>query len=220
MKRFLRIVLLMTLIGVTAGCGGDGDDLVVDTTTDSGRPAQSSGTAAFQFVLARAVPSEVDTIEFFGFAEDGLLVYGPAPRNKAPQIVLENLPLYLRSFRLDYYDGDFLVGQGEVPVILSPNGRVTLNDPDFQTVTAASLVVVPDFAQIVVGTSRNLNANATLSNGDSFSVTDKATYVSNSSAVTVDSAGRLTAISPGSATITVSYRGLSQTVAVEAVSTN
>jgi uncharacterized protein YjdB len=203
---------------VLAGCGGDGGSDTVIENTPLDQPGVNTGIAAFEFFLARAVPSEVDIIEFYGFDENGTLVFGPAPRNKAAQIVLENLPLYLRSFRLDYYDGDFLVGQGEVPVLLSPNGRVSINDPDFDDVTATSLTVTPQTAQITLGTGRNLNATVSLSNGDSFSVTEEATYTSNSAAVTVDSRGRITGAALGSATITVTYRGLVQLVQIEVIS--
>lgn len=220
MKRVLKALMMVALVGLAAGCGSSGGEFVADPNAPVIRPTQNTGTAAFEFILARAVPSEVDEIDFYGFAEDGTLVYGPAPRAKAPQIVLENLPLYIRSFRLDYYDGNDLVAQGQVPVILTPNGRVTINDPDFQTVTASSLVVVPESTQMTAGTSRTLNATVTLSNGDTFSVTSDATYSSNTEAVTVDSQGRLTAVSVGNAVITVSYRGLSETVTVEVVPSN
>jgi uncharacterized protein YjdB len=207
---------LAALLLSGCGDGGGSDEIAVESPLAP--VPQNVGIAAFQFVLARAVPANVDTIEFYGFDQEGLLVYGPAPRNKAQEIVLENLPLFIRTFRLDYYDGDFLVGQGQVPIILSPNGRVSISDPDFVDVTASSLVVIPEMSEIGAGTSRTLSATVTLSNGDSFSVAPDATYSSsNSNIVAVDSSGRVTGVGIGTAEITVSYRGLSEIAVIEVI---
>lgn len=213
MKNSWKLISLILTTLLLAGCGnggsGDDDGIATNPLIPGGR---NTGTAAFQFVLARAVPSNVDIIEFSGYDADGSLVFGPAPRNKAQEIVLENLPLEIRSFQLNYYDGEFLVGQGEVPVILSANGRVGISDPDFQDVTATNLFVVPDNAELVLGSTRTLNTTVTLSNGETFSVVEEAVYSSSlSNVATVNSQGRVTAVSQGTTTISVSYRGLQAT---------
>lgn len=209
---------LAVLLGL--GLGGCGDETEVFSETAAVQPSRSQnvGSAIFEFVLARAVPSSVDTLEFWGFAEQGQLVYGPVPRAKAPRLVLEQLPLTLRTFRIDYYDGDFLVGQGSVPVLLTPNGPVSVRDPDFVDVTAVDLEASPEVAQLPVGGVRSLQVVVTLSNGDSFPVTQDAVYLSSAPQVaTVDSVGRVTAVGPGIATITASYRERSDTVALTVV---
>ena len=218
-KGLFRILLTAALLLTGCGSGsGDGDDIVQIPTVPV---TNTQGIAAFQFELARAVPADVDTIEFFGFDIDGDLIYGPAPRTKAPEIVLESLPIYIRSFRLDYYDGDFLVGQGEVDVILSPNGRVTINNPDFVDVNVASLVVAPEAFELTLGSSRQLNVTTTLTNGDVFTVNNDTDYSSsNPAVVSVDGAGRVTGNALGTATITADYRGTLTTSVIEVVPPN
>ena len=214
MNRFIPLIPLTLVAMLWAGCGNSGSGAAGVVST----PMPNSGILVFNFVLARAVPSNVDTIEFNGYTDDARLVFGPIPRDKASQIVIEGVPLVTRTVTLDYYDGDILVARGEVAVVPARNGRTVVNDPDFTDVAATTLIVQPESATLSAGASRQLAATVTLSNGESFTLAEGATFSSSNTAVaTVDNQGNVIGLSPGSAVITVAYRGLTRNVPITVV---
>lgn len=211
MRKLFPLVLAVLLL---AGCGNSGSGAAGVVSV----PDPNSGVLVFNFLLARAVPATVDTIEFHGYTEDGRLVFGPLPRAKASQIVIDQVPLGTRVVTLDYYDSEVLVAHGEVNVVLVRNSQTVVDDPDFVEVTASSLVVLPETAVIPVGSSRQLAATVTLSTGDTFTLAEGASFSSSDPAVaTVDGTGTVLGLAPGNAVITISYRGASDTVAIEVV---
>ena len=83
------------------------------------------------------------------------------------------------------------------------------------TVTLASLLVTPTTVSLQPGASVALSAQATMSNSTTQNVTAAATWSSNDTTVArATSGGATTAASPGSATITASYQGLSASASV------
>lgn len=209
MRKLLTFILISLLL---AGCDNSGSGAAGVVSV----PDPNSGILVFNFLLARAVPANVDTVEFHGYTEDQLLVFGPIPRAKASQIVIEQVPLVTRVVTLEYYDGDLLVAQGQVNVVPARNGRTVVNDPDFVEVTATSLVVQPESAIIPLGSSRQLAATVTLSNGETFTLGEGASFSSSDPTVaSVDGTGTVAGLAPGNSLITVTYRGATDVVPVQ-----
>lgn len=211
--KFSLLSLALASLFLLAGCGSSGGEVIFDNPSVPG-VNQNNGIAVFDFQNAN-VPASVDSVAITGFDQNEQVAYGPVEVPYSVQFTVEKLPLPVRTFLLDYYDGDFLVGQSEVPVILTSNGRVTVNVNSYFPVDAVSLIVVPETSTVQVGTSRPLSATVTLSNADNFSVTNEATYTSSDAAVaTVNSRGQVTGVAPGTVTITVGYRDLVESVEV------
>ena len=81
------------------------------------------------------------------------------------------------------------------------------------TVKVQSLMVSPTLT-LQEGTIKNLNVSANYSNGSAIDVTSYATWKSNKTRIVTVNNGLVEALAPGTATITVSYAGNSQTIAV------
>lgn len=219
MKYKLSVLsLALASLFFLAGCGSSGGEIIVDNPSVPG-PNQNIGIAVLDFANVD-IPAGVDTVVVTGFDQLGQVAYGPVEVPYSEQFTLDKMSLAVRTLYLDYYDGDFLVGQSDAPVVLSPNGRVTVNVNNFDAIEAVSLIVVPEVSTVQVGTSRPLSATTTLSNGDNFSVTSLASYTSSDATVaTVNSRGQVTGVSPGTVTITVEYRDLIETAQVEVTAT-
>lgn len=81
-----------------------------------------------------------------------------------------------------------------------------------QTVT--SITVSPSSASVISGQTQQLTATATLSNNGSQDVTSTATWASSNTAVATVSAGLVSGISTGTATISATYGGQTGTATV------
>ncbi len=215
MKYKLSVLsLALASLFFLAGCGSSGGEIIIDNPSVPG-PNQNIGIAVLDFANVN-VPATVDSVVVTGFDTLGQVAYGPVEVPYSEQFTLEQMSLAVRTLYLDYYDGDFLVGQSDAPVVLSANGRVTVNVNNFDIVEAVSLFVVPEVSTVQVGTSRPLSVTTTLSTGDNFTVTSEASYTSSDATVaTVNSRGQVTGVAPGVVTITVEYRGLFETAEVE-----
>ncbi len=209
----MRNFVLMVFLGLAlAGCGDN------NTSALTGDPApEPRATVLFRFVLARAVPAAVTQIEVRGFDINGNLSFEPRTFGKAAEVEVGNIPLQVRTLRVRYFQGSFLVGQGDIEVLLSSNGRHLIDDPDFTDVTVTNLAILPagPITVNVNGTSQ-LAVTVTLSTGEQFAVTSDSTFLSSTPAVATVGAdtGLVTGVATGPATITATYRGVNTQIVV------
>ena len=208
----MRYWMIMVLAVVLAGCGSQTRGGV----TQGDPPTAPTASVQYNFVLARAVPAAIDSFEFSGLDSGGNLSFGPVARNKTAVVELSGIPLHVRTMRALYFQAGILVGLGDTSVLLSSNGKNTINDPNFVDVTVASLAILPNGPlNLNIGATQELAVTVTLSNMEQFGVTNQATYVSSAPAVaTVSATGLVTAVGNGTTTITATYSGVNQTIVI------
>ena len=123
MKTIKSPILLLLLLWLFAGCGNSFDEF--------GNPGVSPSTATIEVnhVLARSVPSTIDTFRYSGFDSAGNRVYGPVERPREATSVLTNVPVTVTLFQIDYLSGGQTVGLFQTPVELSPGELLVIDDP-------------------------------------------------------------------------------------------
>lgn len=207
-----RLILTLSMALLLLACG-DGNNGAV--TGDP--PPEPRATVLFRFVLARAVPAGVTQIEVRGFDVSGNLSFEPVTFDKAAEIQVGNIPLVVRTLRVRYFEGPFLVGQGDIEVLLTPNGRHLISDPDFSDVIVTDLSILPTGpVTLNPNQTQQLAVTVTLSTGEQFAVTGESTYVSSAPAVASVGAdtGLVTGVATGGAIITATYRGVNAMVTI------
>lgn len=210
--RFSRLFLFFFLAWsalFSVGCGGS-DETFVATGTSNPSPA----SLRIRSVLARAVPANVTDLRITGFDSEQRVLYGPVTRAKAAEILLENVPVAVRRVQIEYLDDGTLVGIGSSLVTLQPGQVTDLVDPDFADVIAglSLLSVTPETVTLANGTSRQLTATGILRDGTEVDLSSLVQWTSSApDRVSVSSTGLLLAEQAGSATVTASFQGSSDT---------
>ena len=148
------------------------------------------GTITVRQSLLRAVPASVTEQRFTGFADAETVVYGPEQRSKATVVTLEDVPVTVKTLQIEYFSNATLIGIGAVPVDLTAGETLEVIDPPFQDVTLSvtleSLQISPGSARSAPGSTRQLKALATYSDGSQADVTSQVQWTTNLTGVTVD----------------------------------
>lgn len=171
--RLPALALLMALVATLLFSCGEGSSSSISRVGNQ-NPAELApgGEIVLRSTLQRAVPSEVVNIRFTGFDSNGAQIYGPELREKAPEIVLRDVPLTVVLLRIEYISNSDVIGVFLVKVALSPAQYVQFSDPDFSDVgNVVALRIDPPNAVVATGATQQLRAIATLSDGTTQDVT-------------------------------------------------
>ena len=100
--------------------------------------AVGTGNVVINYVLARAVPTAVSTVEYSGFNQQGYLTYTEnSPRQS--QVRLTGVPVNVVRLQIDLISNGALVGRGTIPIQVGSGLTTTISDPAFQDVTGPPL---------------------------------------------------------------------------------
>ena len=122
MKKLLAFLAIFFVVG----CGSSSNDFVSGGTAT---PAESTGSIQVEQTLLRAVTTFVTDIRYTGIRPDQSIGYGPVVREKAATTVLEGVPTSVTSLRLEYLNGESVIGRFEIRVVVTANQTTVLSDP-------------------------------------------------------------------------------------------
>lgn len=106
-------------------------------------------------------------------------------------------------------------GQAVITATYGSGGRIVTAASAITVPTVTALSVTPETANLAVDGTQQVTATATLGDGSTDDVTAVATYQSSDTAIaTVSAAGLITAHAAGTATVTATYAGRSDTTTV------
>jgi hypothetical protein len=235
MTRYRLILLLALFSALLAGCGDSfGGQVSGRSNGPAPAPVPDSASIEVKHVLARSVPSTIDTFRFSGRDANGQTVYGPDTRARAASILLTGIPLDTRTLLIEYLDGTQVVGRFETAVELQPGQTLVINDPDWvdvihvgppvrlevesqPTAAAPGTVVTPPLRVAIVDANGNLVESSTaavtlsLADGPQFGEVGGTLTVN-----AVDGIARFDDLSfsrPGSYTLTAASEGLTAVTA-------
>lgn len=100
--------------------------------------AVGTGNILVNYVLARALPNTITTLEYSGFTQQGYLTYTENSARQ-PQVRLAGVPENVVRLRIDLLSNGALVGRADVPVNVVKGQTTTINDPNFQDVSGPPL---------------------------------------------------------------------------------
>mgnify|MGYP000235762084 CR=1 FL=1 len=198
-KPIFRIIFsALVLLAAIAGCDSQEEFVFTGNNT--------TPVAAIQVnsVLARTVPNQITTFRFTGLDSTGSTLFGPTTRDKAQEILLESVPVAVSTLRIEYLAAGIVVGVGENAVALQQGQTYTLTDPDFDFVFADEpLSVAPSDSTILLNTTQQFTASATLVEGGSVDISPLVQWDSDSSDVaSISTAGLASGEDEGSSQIT------------------
>lgn len=136
MKKLLAFLAILLVVG----CGSSSNDFVSGGTVT---PAESTGSIQVEQTLLRAVTTFVTDIRYTGIRPDQSIGYGPVVREKAATTVLEGVPTSVTSLRLEYLNGESVIGRFEIAVVVTANQTTVLSDPAWLNVLGPA----PAFSQ-------------------------------------------------------------------------
>lgn len=154
----------------------------------------------------RVVQAYVETVRLVGLDAAGRRVYGPVERPKQATLVFADVPSNVVEIQLDFLIGppgdQTVTGVFRGPVNLT-SGAATINDPDFVDVNTVQSLSVTGPATLARGAQAQLVATGTFTNGKAYDLTSAVRWASSASSVaTVSLSGQVTAVAPGTATLT------------------
>lgn len=198
-KPIFRIIFsALVLLAAIAGCDSQEEFVFTGNNT--------TPVAAIQVnsVLARTVPDQITTFRFTGLDSTGSTLFGRTTRDKAQEILLESVPVAVSTLRIEYLAAGIVVGVGENAVALQQGRTYTLTDPDFDFVFADEpLSVAPSDSTILLNTTQQFTASATLVEGGSVDISPLVQWDSDSSDVaSISTAGLASGEDEGSSQIT------------------
>jgi len=214
--------ILITLACLT-GCGGGGS-----TSSGSSGGSTSSvsipppapatvGRIILNSVLARAIPSTIDTLIFRGLDAQGTQVYGPVSQPKAATIVLENVPIAVRTLEIDYLQTGVVRGRASLAVQISPGQDTPIQDPNFNDVTYAltQIRLNPTSIELRRGQTAPLRVQGSYADNTSADLTDSAEWTSSNTSVAENVGGTVVARGIGNCTLTATVGSLSSQASVQ-----
>jgi len=207
-------MLVMTALGLClalAGCGQSGSSEVPP-------PVETTTVLELNFDLeARQVPQSVSSIRVRGYDRDGRLAYGPVTRARSAQILLNDVPVLVKSVRLEYLAADqAVVGLYVTAVELRPLQRLVINDPpyeDFQGAPSLTRIeVAPAALNLVTGAQQDCTALGIFNGTVRQDLSPDAHWtVGPEGVATVENApgspGRVVAVAPGTTIVRATYAG-------------
>jgi uncharacterized protein YjdB len=213
--RLARLAVLLGLLIMTAGCGDSGEGAVYTGTTNGAQ----TGSVTFNFIKAQSplqVPQSTTDIrfEFFlGPDGSGQPSQPAAMREFAPSITISPVLDTTRSIVVTALSPDgvpLLEAVANLTVTAGNNLTVDFANARVRTVSLASLQVSPQTASVEVEQTRQFQASATYSNGDTIPPVAVVWSSNPSSVATVDpSSGLARGVDRGSATITATIGSVS-----------
>lgn len=224
MSQLSKPYLLATLLCL-AGCGGGGSSAPSGTTGPSSSssvtippPAPSTvGRVIFNSVLLRAIPSNIDTLVFRGLDAQGTAVFGPVSQPKAATIVLENVPVSVRTLEIAYLEGEVVRGRASQPVQVSPGQDTQIQDPNFSDVTYAltQIRLDPTSVELRRGQTAPLRVQGSYADNTSTDLTASAEWTSSNTSVAESVGGIVVARGVGNCTLTATVGGQSSQASVQ-----
>lgn len=97
-----------------------------------------TGNILINYVLARAIPTSVTTLEYSGFTRQGYLTYTENSARTA-QVRLAGVPVNVVRLQIDLISNGALIGRASVPVEVVKDQTTTIGDPAFQDVVGPPL---------------------------------------------------------------------------------
>lgn len=209
-----------------AGCGGGGGGSSTSGSAGGGSstsvtippPAPSTvGRIVLNSVLARAIPSTIDTLIFRGLDAQGNAIYGPVTQAKAATIVLENVPIAVRTLEIDYLQTGVVRGRTSQSVQVSAGQDTRIQDPNFQDVTYALTQIRLDPTSVAMrrGQTAPLRVQGSYADNTSADLTESAEWTSSNTSVAECTAGTLVARGIGNCTLTATVGGQSAQASVQ-----
>lgn len=212
-----KVILISLLAFILAGCGSSNDDFV---QTGNGNNQPTAHVVINNQILARAVPATVTQFRVTLLNSSQAVVFGPLTFAKAPQIAFDTPALGNLTLRLEYLTGNSVVGLFETPVTLVAGQTLTLNPNDLDFIDASGLLesisVTPATDTLEVGESLQLTATGQFSGGGSGNLSGDVVW-STSGNATVSPNGIVVATGVGTATITATLYGRSDSTVLTIV---
>ncbi|MBX3169253.1 MAG: VCBS repeat-containing protein [Candidatus Eremiobacteraeota bacterium] len=218
-KPFLVAALLCL-----AGCGGGGGSTTGSTGSGGSSsvsipppPPSTVGRIILNSVLARAIPNTIDTLGFRGLDAQGTRVFGPVFHARAATIVLENVPIAVRTLEIDYLQNGVLRGKASQPVQVSASQDTQIQDVHFTDVTYAltQIRLDPTSLQLRRGQIAPLRVQGSYADNTSSDVTEAAEWTSSNTNVAENFGGIVVARGIGSCTLTATVGSLSSQASVQ-----
>ena len=215
-------VLTLALAGCSGGGSGGGGLTSPISSAPSGPSStlpstNPTGRIVVNSLLLRAIPSNVDRLDFKGYDGVGNQIYGTVSRAKAAQIVLEAVPTSVVQLEIEYFEGSILRGRGRQSVIVQAGQDAIVTDPGFTDITYAltSLSTPSGQLQLDRGESQRLTVEGLYADSSRTDITASVVWESTDTEVAeVDEQGVLQARGIGNATLTGRVGNLLVTVQV------
>jgi hypothetical protein len=215
------------ILACLAGCGGGGSS----STGSSGGSSSSSsssvsipppapatlGRIVLNSALLRAIPSTIDTLVFRGLDSQGTQTYGPVSQAKAATIVLENVPVAVRTLEIDYLQSGVVRGRASQAVQVVAGKDTQISNPNFNDVTYALTQIRLNATSLEMrrGQTAPLRAQGTYADNSSADLSDSVEWTSSNTSVAENIAGTVVARGVGNCTLTATVGSLSSQASVQ-----
>lgn len=205
--RYLPLALLIVSI-LVSGCGDSVSDFAVTP------PPGETATIRLVSVLERSVPAQVTHIRLTGFDAEGQVRHTPEPRGKAATIDFEQVPISVKSVKLELLKNGQSVGTASTPVTLEKGQVTELRDIDYDN----PLTLYPSSARSAQNGQRRYRLVYN-DGGPDTDLTADAQWQSSSPLVTVTNGVAVIGATeqPETVTITATWRGMTQTSTLRVV---
>ena len=131
-QRFRICFIFCLVVLALNGCGNSFQDVTSGQTPPT--PRGETATVRVDHVLARAVPSSVDTFRFSGTDQQGQPTFGPITRPRASSVTLLNVPVQTRTVLIEYLNQNSAIGRFSAEVSLSSGQTFVITNPAWQDV--------------------------------------------------------------------------------------
>ena len=215
---------LLIALTFLAGCGGGGGAASTGTGGSSTSsvsippPAPNTvGRIVLNSVLARAIPATVDTLVFRGLDAQGSQLYGPVSQAKATTIVLENVPIAVRTLEIDYLQDGVVRGRASQSVQVTAGQDTRISDPNFNDVTYALTQIRLDSASIQMrrGQTAPLRVQGSYADNTAADLTESAEWTSSNTSVAEAMGGTVIGRGVGNCTLTATVGSLTAQASVQ-----
>lgn len=174
----------------------------------------NSGSIRLLFDLqqARQIPAEVLTFRFTGLNYAGTSIYGPVTVAKAPEVLLNDVPLEVVVLQIEYLRDSTLVGLSTLNVVWADDltSAPTLQKAEFTAVypeftdvdTLIDFSLAPSNVTMLVGAAYPMAALATFADGTTYNLAASSHWTSGNPAVaSVSNVGVCSGVSSGNTSV-------------------
>ena len=217
---------MISILVCLAGCGGGGSTSGGSTGSGSSNSSNSApipgpnpqmvGRIVINSVLARTIPNSIDTLVFRGLDAQGTLVYGPISQAKVATILLENVPLSVRTLEIDYLQAGVVRGRASQGVQVVAGQDTQIQDVNFSDVTYAltQIQLDPPSLEMRRGQTAPLRVQGHYADNTSGDLTDATAWTSSNTSVAESIGGTVVARGVGNCTITAVVGSLNSQASV------